>query len=519
MRKRKIRPPKVEMDFTDLNLTAYGGSSILAEIARKYGLFELLADAVRVKVRNRGATDAETLWAMIACLARGDGALSDLDALRADAVARTLLGLHNVPEARRAGEWLAKVRTGDVKGLWEAARRFAERVAPLVCAHEVETRGYVPLFIDATGIEVDGELFERARRDYEGRRGYWLHAVFLGGLWAAGQPCPGGGRVALNWRTLLDWTAGMVPPGTPAWLRADNAYYKGDLVRVCAARGWDYSVSLTNDTWRRPVPEQLEGLPDAAWTDIGGEEEAIFATHRPGGWDAEQRYVVVRRRAENGQGLLVPHHTVILVSRGDLPLDELVRRHRGKQWPALRAGSRTPSRGRSGTWTCTTRRAAATGRTRRSTRSAGSPRRCCGGAVHGFAEADAQARSASGDPARDAHRGVHGAHGAPAVRAVRQDQLPPRLAVRGDGASGGPRPAACVGGLTGPVRFDAALRRGRTRPLAGKRRSEARCRPVPAVPAAPTASAPGPEPLSRRQRPLNPAIRYRRTVNRGSRLV
>ena len=28
-----------------------------------------------------------------------------------------------------------------------------------------------------------------------------------------------------------------------------------------------------------------------------GEEEAIFATHRPGGWDAEQRYVVVRRRA------------------------------------------------------------------------------------------------------------------------------------------------------------------------------------------------------------------------------
>jgi len=60
VRKRKIHPPKVEMDFTDLNLTAYGGSSILAETARRYGLFELLADAVRVKVRNRRATDAET---------------------------------------------------------------------------------------------------------------------------------------------------------------------------------------------------------------------------------------------------------------------------------------------------------------------------------------------------------------------------------------------------------------------------------------------------------------------------
>ena len=45
--------------------------------------------------------------------------------------------------------------------------------------------------------------------------------------------------------------------------------------------------------------------------------------------------MVVRRRTENGQGLLVPHHTVILVSRDDLPLADLVVRHRGKQGPAL----------------------------------------------------------------------------------------------------------------------------------------------------------------------------------------
>ncbi len=163
MRKRKIRPPKVEMDFTDLNLITCGGSSILARTARRHGLFELLDEAVRVKVRNRGATDAETLWAIVACLSRGDGSLSDLDALRADGVARTLLGLRSVPESRRAGEWLARLRPVDVKGLWEAARRFAERVAPLVVAREVETRGCVPVFVDATGIEVDGALFERAR--------------------------------------------------------------------------------------------------------------------------------------------------------------------------------------------------------------------------------------------------------------------------------------------------------------------------------------------------------------------
>ena len=78
------------------------------------------------------------------------------------------------------------------------------------------------------------------------------------------------------------------------------------------------------------------------------------------------------------------------------------------------------------------------------------PGAVAGGAVHGAAEAGAQARSAARDPTRDAHRRVHGAHRAPAVRALRQDQLPARLAVPGDGVAGGPRSAARVDGLTDP---------------------------------------------------------------------
>ena len=162
--KRRIRPPKVEFEFTDLDLTAFGGASILAQTARRLGLFDLLGEAVSVKVRNRGASDAQTLWAIIASLARGQGSLSDLDALRADRVASALLGLRKVPEARRAGEWLARLRPADVKGLWRVAVEFAGRVAPSVVDHEVGTKGYVPLFIDATGIEVDGRLFQWSGR-------------------------------------------------------------------------------------------------------------------------------------------------------------------------------------------------------------------------------------------------------------------------------------------------------------------------------------------------------------------
>ena len=103
------------------------------------------------------------------------------------------------------------------------------------------------------------------------------------------------------------------------------------MVRVCAARGWDYSINVANDQWRRPVLDQIEGLTDDAWTDIGLGDESVLATHRPRDWDVEQRYVVVRRCAEGGQDLLIPHRTVIPVSRSDPPIEELVLRHRGRQ--------------------------------------------------------------------------------------------------------------------------------------------------------------------------------------------
>ena len=349
-----------------------------------------------------------------------------------------------------------------MKGLWSAAVQFAERVAPEIVAHELETRGHVSLFIDATGIEVDGALFERARRNYDGDRGYWLHAAFAGGLWMAGQLQPGGGRVTLNWRRLLEWTAGALPAGTPVWLRADNAYYRGELVRLCAARGWDYSISVTNDRWRAPVLEQIEGLADAAWTDLGMEEEAIFATHRPAGWDAEQHCVVVRRRTENGQMLLVPRRTVMLVSRDDLPLAELVLRHRGKQGQenAFKGPLRDmdprhpPCRGYRANQAFYAFGQIAQVLLRAVQR----------GAVRGAAEERAPARHPAGHPPRDARDGAHGAHGAPGVRALRQDELPAGLAVPGHGRPGGPRPARR--GLTGRRSPNAAPRRGRARPPA-----------------------------------------------------
>ena len=84
---------------TNLSHTLHGGSSdghggaaLLADPVRRFGLAERLADAVKVKSRNRGASAAETQLSVIASLAAGNGPPSDLDALREHGVQQEFLG-------------------------------------------------------------------------------------------------------------------------------------------------------------------------------------------------------------------------------------------------------------------------------------------------------------------------------------------------------------------------------------------------------------------------------------------
>ena len=84
-----------------------------------------------------------------------------------------------------------------------------------------------------------------------------------------------------------------------------------------------------------PVLRVVEGknLADEDWKplDKRGSERAVTVKYRPGTWAEEQTYVVIRRDRDGEQELLQPVFTVILVSRDDLPVGELVRRHRAKQ--------------------------------------------------------------------------------------------------------------------------------------------------------------------------------------------
>jgi hypothetical protein len=332
--KLPCRASRIEIEFTDEVLTPLGGSVFLAGMARRLGLPRMLAQRMGLKRRRRGASDAQMLLSAIYSLAAGDGALRDVDRLGHDQARLEALGLEQVPGSRRLGEYLTRFDEKALDELQAIARAVAIRVAPAVVSHLVETRGYIPVFLDGTAIEVDGAYVEGVRPGYNREPQLWLHNVFVGNLWASQRLLPGGVDVAEGWQEQLIWdVAPLIAEGMPVWARMDNAYYRAEVVRYCRRHDWDFSISVTSETYKKPLRRKLEALCGGAWQAISDDhsEEATVVRHRPDGWDCEESYVVVRSHFDGDQRRLTPRHIFILVSRTDLPLRELVRRHREKQ--------------------------------------------------------------------------------------------------------------------------------------------------------------------------------------------
>ena len=325
-------PKDVVIDFSNRQLTGSGGLCFLSHMARHLNLFHDLSCLPSLKSRKTGVSDAERTWSLIASLALGNGALSDLEMLGWDPTSCELLGLTESPSHRRVGEHLGRFKVSDIEALRDVGRGIAREVVPGIARHLVDELGYVPLFLDSTQIEVQGKCFEGVSQDYQGEFGYQLAAAFVGQVQVSGRLRPGSTSPADGWLEQVERDVEPLLHDVPVWGRMDNAYYRKDVVEYFEDQGWDYSISVTSSTYKGPILRAVEEvLEDEDWEEINEHEKAALITYRPSGWRREQTYVVVRRDVINGMKQLVPIYTVILVSRDDLELDEMVLRHRGKQ--------------------------------------------------------------------------------------------------------------------------------------------------------------------------------------------
>ena len=328
------KPEKIDIEFTDAKLSGMAGSLFVARLASQLKLPDLLEEQISLKKRDRGCDDKDSLLGLIYNFCAGNGKLSDMDTLRADTPTTILLGLEDVRSSKRMGEYLRLFDATAVKALYSVARNLCQQIAPEVIQHVYEQKGYLPVFLDGTEIEVTGRYFEQAKVGYSGNKQLWLHNIFMGHLWVSGRLNPGASDVCIGWKEQLEQdTAPLIPSGMPVWARMDNAYYRKEVVEWFEDKQWDFSVSVTNSNNCRPVLDFIDGLPKDAWEPVCDDntEEAIISHHQPAGWKQEQSYVVVRNRHDGKQWLIEPKYSVILVSRTDLPLRELIKRHREKQ--------------------------------------------------------------------------------------------------------------------------------------------------------------------------------------------
>ena len=256
-----------------------------------------------------------------------------MDRLAADHARSTLLGLKNIPNYRRLSEYLARFNLRFVKKFYDISHIITSKIAPKVIEHQLSEKGYVPVFMDGTGIEVSGEYFEKAGTLYDGSKGFWLHNVFIGSLWVGQRLLPGGVDVARSWKSLLRETARVIGDKGPVWAFLDNAYYRKEVVAYLKALGWDFSISVTDRRKKAPIVDIVKDLPNEDWEPIKDDrtEYGLYVRYRPNNWEEEQSYVVIRSLCEGPQRSLWPKYTVILVSRNDIPLREVVKRHRSKQ--------------------------------------------------------------------------------------------------------------------------------------------------------------------------------------------
>ncbi len=241
-----------------------------------------------------------------------------------------------MPDSRRLGAYLQRMHESTLEGLRECARLVSRRLVPLGAQACGQRWGYVPVFVDGTGIEVEGQLFENAGRGYHGEQQSWLPSVCVGVAWVSARLNAGGTDMRGDGREQLDQDAAPWLPGRqPVWLRAASADSCKDVASSCRRKGWDDSGSGTDPRQKAPILRlaAARGLREDAWEprDAAGKERALAVAYRPARWPEEQVCGVIRRDGDGEQRWLGPVCTVMLVSRDRLPVAELVRRHRGQQ--------------------------------------------------------------------------------------------------------------------------------------------------------------------------------------------
>ena len=165
---------KFNICFREVNLSSQAGMALLQGFMEQLAVAEVLDSELKVKQRERGYRESESVLGLVDNLILGGECLSDLEVLRGDPGTQQLLGAESIIAPTTAGEFLRKFDIGDIHDTRRVNKRLQERVRPRQRATSCT------LDMDSSIYEQASKRKQGSSKAYNGKIGY--HPLFA--FWA-----------------------------------------------------------------------------------------------------------------------------------------------------------------------------------------------------------------------------------------------------------------------------------------------------------------------------------------------
>lgn len=253
-------------------VTAHAGVPAVIEVYRQTGMAAAIEDAVKLKSRQRGLSESETVESFFALWTAGGARVEDFDHLRQDEALAGLIG-HGLPAARTAHDFLAQFHQDGLPLVHEGKSTVPSESGPLQglaagtrqlvrYAQERRCRITATLDVDATLIVSSKRAAQVA---YTGEPAY--HPAIV--VWAEqdlilhDELRDGNVPAVTGNRRLIEQAIGNLPDGiAKIFVRGDCALYDHDVMRWLETCGIGYAISAV---MHDPLKACIRALPEDAW--------------------------------------------------------------------------------------------------------------------------------------------------------------------------------------------------------------------------------------------------------------
>ena len=290
--------PKVEISTTKRKITAHAGAVLVRATAEAIGLGPAIDAHLRLKVRDRGLSEAESILGMAEALAAGAKCLDDLEVARADRVQEELRGF-GVPPPQTAGRFLRRFCLGHIGQLNKALRQVLLRALSLVGLGDAVT-----LDFDSTYVRSRSSRRQGADPTYLKR--YALHPLVCfvaeNGICLHAKLRRGCVHTAKGLLPFVDECLRRIPGGVAVRARFDSGFHDGKLFEALERRGVTYLCGVPLNPRILGV---VRGIEDWAWSACVDKDEGEVTEFGYCQADSKvfRRYVVKRIAKNHGEQL------------------------------------------------------------------------------------------------------------------------------------------------------------------------------------------------------------------------